>query len=337
MTLHEFIRAMPKAELHVHLQGATRPETLLKLAQRNQIQLPANDVDGMREWYTFRDFGHFLEIYDIICQCLQTPDDVELTMREFIEGQAAQNIRYTEVTYTPTLRMSSTEQLQALDRARKWGEATHGIIVNIVIDIPRGLITEEENMAIADTAIEGMDYGVVAFGLGGPEAGNPPENFVVPFDHARAAGLPSVPHAGEVVGPESIWGALNSLHAVRLGHGVRCLEDPALVEELRVRQIPLEVCPTSNICLGVFPTIESHPLMRLIDAGLYVTVNSDDPPMFNTTLTDELLIAADVFGIDEAGIKQLTLNALRASFLPDDQKIQLETEYIHAFDQLRVE
>ena len=335
MTLHDFIRAMPKVELHVHLQGATRPETLLKLAQRNHIQLPADDVEGMREWYTFRDFGHFIEIYDVICRCLQTPDDIELVMREFIAGQVAQNIRYTEVTYTPTLRMPSSEQFQALDEARKWGQDSHGITVNIVIDIPRGLISPEDNMQFADIAIEGMNYGVVAFGLGGPEAGNPPENFIAPFDHARAAGLPSVPHAGEVVGPESIWGALNRLHAVRIGHGVRCLEDPALVEELRARQIPLEVCPTSNICLGVFPTIESHPLPRLIEEGLYVTLNSDDPPMFNTTLTDEFLIAAEVFGFDEAMIRRLTLNAVRASFLPDDEKRRLETEYIRAFDQLQ--
>lgn len=337
MTIQDFIRAMPKVELHVHLQGATRPETLLKLAQRNHVPLPANDVEGMREWYTFRDFSHFIEIYDVICCCLQTPDDIELVMWEFIAGQAAQNIRYTEVTYTPTLRMPSSVQFEALDKARKWGEANHGITVNIVIDIPRGLVSTEEYMQYADIAIEGMDHGVVAFGLGGPEAGNPPEDFIAAFDRARSAGLPGVPHAGEVVGPESIWGAMNSLHAVRIGHGVRCLEDPALVEELRVRQIPLEVCPTSNICLGVFPTIDTHPLPRLMEAGLYVTLNSDDPPMFNTTLTNELLIAAEVFGIDESGIGQLTLNALRASFLPDEEKGRLEAEFTRTFDQLRAD
>jgi adenosine deaminase len=335
MSLHDFIQAMPKAELHVHLQGATQPETLLKLAQRNNIDLPADDMDGMREWYAFQDFSHFIDIYDVICQCIQTPDDLELVMREFIAGQAAQNIRYTEVTYTPTVnRMSSTDQLQALDHARKWGEATHGVKVNIVIDIPRG-IDDLDILRIADIAIEGMDYGVVAFGLGGPEAQYPPELFKKAFDRTLAAGLPSVPHAGEVDGPKSIWGALNSLHAVRIGHGVRCLEDPALVDELRNRQIPLEVCPTSNICLGVFGKIEEHPLPRLIDEGLYVTLNSDDPPMFNTTLTDEYHTVANVFGFDAGKIEQLVINALRAAFLPGAEKGQMETEFKQAFAQLK--
>ena len=182
-----------------------------------------------------------------------------------------------------------------------------------------------------------MADGVSALGLGGPEVDNPPEKFTEAFARARAAGLPSVPHAGETVGPASIWGALRSLDAVRIGHGVRCLEDPALVAELRARQIPLEVCPTSNVCLGVAPSFAEHPLPRLLAEGLYVTLNSDDPPMFNTTLTDEYLQAAEAFDLGPAEIEGLVLNALRASLLPADRKAALEAEFAVAFAALHAD
>src|SRR5690606_37769309 len=150
MLLTDFIRAMPKVELHVHLQGATRPETMLKLAQRNNITLPAHTIDELRTWYTFRDFDHFIDIYDLICECFRTADDLELALREFIEGQAAQNIRYTELTYTPNRRMPFEDQLDALNRARAWGEAEYGVKVGIVIDIPREDVTPEVGDMLAD-------------------------------------------------------------------------------------------------------------------------------------------------------------------------------------------
>lgn len=334
MTLHDFIRAMPKVELHVHLQGSTRPETLLKLAQRNNIPLPSDTVEGIREWYTFRDFPHFVEIYGIICRCIQSPDDIELLGREFLEGQAAQNICYTELTYTPPRYLPFDEQLDALNRARAWGEAALGVTMNYIVDIPRESEVEVGNL-IADWAISGMGKGVIALGLGGPEVDNPPEKYPEAYAKIKAAGLISIPHAGETVGPESIWSALKFANPVRLGHGVRCLEDPALVEELRQRQIPLEVCPTSNVCLKVVDTLENHPLPRLIEAGLYVTINSDDPPMFNTTLTEEYMRCADTFGFDAARIEQFVMDALRVTILPADQKAQLANAYQAEFADLR--
>ena len=335
MTLHDFIKTMPKVELHVHLEGATSPETLLKLAKRNNIALPADSVEGIREWYKFTDFENFLKIYFQICECIRSPDDIELLAREFLADRAAQNIVYSEVTYTPGTHYAQTaipfaEQLAALNRASAWAEEELGVAMGIVVDISRH-VTPQEGITVAEWAISGKDNGVVAFGLGGPEIGHPPEKFVEAFDLVRAAGLPSVPHAGEVAGPESIWGALNSLHADRIGHGVRCMEDPKMVDVLRERQIPIEVCPTSNICLKVFDKIEDHPLPRLLEEGLFVTLNSDDPPMFNTTLTDEFLIAVDVFGFDADKIKQLSLNAIHASFLPDAEKQRLESEFMDAF------
>lgn len=335
MSLHDFIRDMPKVELHVHLQGATRPETLLKLAAQNDVQLPANTVEELREWYIFSDFAHFADIYDTICECFRGEADIELATREFIEGQAAQNIRYTEVTYTPNRRMPFEQQLAAINRARAWGERALNTRIGVVIDIPRDDVRGEQALMLADWAISGFGNGVVAFGLGGPEIGYPPEDYAEAFQRAINAGMPSVPHAGETVGAPSIWGALNSLKADRIGHGVLCLEDPSLVETLRQRQIPLEVCPTSNLCLGVVERIEDHPLPRLIEAGLYVTINSDDPPMFNTTLTHEYQLVAQTFGYDAARMEQFVLDALRVCFLPEADKVQLEAEFKTTFAELR--
>ncbi len=341
MTLADFIRDMPKVELHVHLEGATQPATLLKLAKRHGISLPADTVEGIRDWYQFIDFPHFIEVYLQVSECIRTPEDIELLTREFLQGQAAQNIRYSEVTYTPYThywqkRLPFADQLAAINRVRTWAEAELGVSMGLVIDIARG-VSEEAGMLSADWAISGMGNGVVAFGLGGPEVGNPPELYASAFDRVREAGLPCVPHAGEVVGPKSIWSALQVCEADRIGHGVRCLEDPALVAELRERQIPLEVSPTSNVCLGVFDSFANHALPRLLDEDLYVTLNSDDPPMFNTTLTDEFIKAATAFDLDVNMIEQLTFNALRASFLDPSVKANMEREFMQEFGRLRRE
>ncbi len=339
MSLTDFIREMPKVELHVHLEGSIQPETLLRLAQRNQVQLPVDNVSGLRQWYTFTDFRRFLEIYSTISACICTPDDVELIAREFIRGQAEQNIRYSEVIYTPYTHYASdrsipfSQQLEALGRAREWGAAELDTRVNWVLDVSRNVRPVEHGMMVADWAVRGQEFGVVGLGVGGPELGNPPELFKTAFDRARAAGLASLPHAGEVDGPTSIWGALEHLYADRIGHGVRCLEDAALVAYLRERQIPLDVSPTSNVCLGVFPSVAEHPLPHLLSEGLYVTINSDDPPMFNTTLTDEYVQLVDTFGFGFEVIKNLVLNGVRATTLPHNDKVDMERNFREAFDR----
>jgi adenosine deaminase len=330
MSLEAWIRAMPKVELHVHLEGAVRPETLLVLAHRNGVALPASTPEGLRAWFTFSDFAHFVEVYLKISECIRTPDDIELVAREFLADQAGQHIRYSEVTYTAFTHyhfkgLPFREQLAALNRARAWAEAEHHTTMGLIIDIPR-MIAPEAGLMVADWAISGMGEGVVALGLAGPEANHPPEPFRESFERAYAAGLPGVPHAGETAGAQSIWGALRTLHPARIGHGVRCLEDAALVAELRSRQIPLEVCPTSNVCLGVVPDLASHPLPRLLDAGLYVTLHSDDPALFGTTLTNEYLAAAQTFALGKEAIRDLVFNAVRASFLPDQRRADLEAE-----------
>ena len=338
MSLETFIRAMPKIELHVHLEGAILPSTLLTLARRHSVALPASDEAGLRRWYTFIDFPHFIETYILVSSCLRTPDDIELIAREFLAGQAAQHIVHSEVTYTAYTHFAARglrfdDQLAALNRARAWGERELGVTMGLIIDISRET-SVEAGMMVADWAIGAHGDGVIALGLGGDEVGNPPEKHAAAFDRARAAGMPLVLHAGETAGPESIWGALGQ-GAVRIGHGVRALEDPALVAELRDRQIPLEVSPSSNICLGVFPSLAAHSLPQLMAAGLYTTLNSDDPPMFDTTLTDEYLRGAAAYGWGFDELVAFNRRAGRAALLPAEARAALDARIADETDLLR--
>ena len=338
MSLDEFIHALPKVELHVHLEGSIRPSTLLTLAARNGVELPAHNLEEVRRFYCFVDFDHFLKVYLTISNCLRTAADYELIAYEFGADMARQNIRYAEVTFTPDTNVANSglsfgDILAGLNAGRARAQADFGVEFKWVLDIVRNV--PESSQRVVEWAIGARARGVVALGLGGTEQGFPPDLFSDAFARARQAGLHSVPHAGETVGPESVWAALHLLGAERIGHGVRCTEDPALVDHLRQQQIPLEVCPTSNLCLGVYPSYEEHPLWRLWEEGLYVTVNSDDPPMFNTDLVQEYQHLAHDMGFTAAELEALSLNALRASFLPPERKAALEAELRSEFQRLR--
>jgi aminodeoxyfutalosine deaminase len=335
---HAFARQMPKVELHVHLEGSIRPATLLQLAERNGVELPAQDVDRLQDFYRFRDFSHFIEVYMTITSCLRIPDDYRLIAYEFGADCARQNVRYAEVTFSIFTNVSYTGLswqaiLEGLNAGRAQARGKLGVdwcwVFDIVRDVPH---TQEQ---VVEIALAAQDQGVVALGLGGSEKGFPPELFVESFERARQAGLHSVPHAGEIAGSESIWNALRLLHAERIGHGVRCVEDPELVNYLRERQIPLEVCPTSNIRLGVFASYEAHPLRWLWDEGVFITVNSDDPPLFDTDLNHEYEVLVDHFGFTADELERISLNALHASFLPQAKKAQLESEFCAQFTRLR--
>jgi len=341
MVTAEFCRRIPKVELHVHLEGSIRPETLLKLATRHGIELPANTVEGLRDWYSFRDFPHFVEIYVAISKCIRTPDDIELVAREFLEGQAAQNILHSEVTYTAsTIEKHNgipwADQHAALKRAIEYGEKDLGVTMALILDIVRGDPAERGD-EVANWAVGAKGDGVCALGLAGIEGLVPAETYASAFKIAHDAGLPVIPHAGETRGPESIREALDMAKPLRIGHGVRALEDRSVLRELVDKQIPIEVCPSSNVCLGVFPSLADHPISRLLDEGVYVTINSDDPPMFNTTLSDELFRCAETFDFNEDILWTLELNAARASTLAPDRKKALVEKLREGFAEAQAE
>ncbi len=322
--------------MHVHLEGSIRPASLLTLAARNHVLLPADTVEGLQEWFVYSGFDHFIEVYLTIARCLRTSDDYELVVYEFGAEMARQNVRYAEVTFTPgnhySLGMPQKSYFAGLKRGREKVQRDFGVEINWVFDINRSSDLADYTTSVA---IEGIDDGVIALGLGGPEVGYPPELFVHSFDRARAAGLHSVPHAGETVGPASIWGALRALGAERIGHGVRAVEDPDLVSYLAESHIPLEICPASNVCLGTYATLTDHPLRQLYERGVTITINSDDPPLFNTSLNDEVLSLSDPFGFDTSTIEDILLNAVRQSFLPVTRKQALESAFRSEMTQLR--
>ena len=340
LTLHEFARRMPKAELHVHLEGAIRPATLLELAQRNAVTLPVHNEREIAEFYHFRDFARFVEVYLQTTACLQTPDDYRLVAYRFGSNCAEQNVRYAEVFFTVASNMRMTGLswetiLGALNQGRAQANAEFGVDWRWMLDISRE--KPETQDAVVDIALAARSLGVVALGLGGPEAEYPAELFQRAFERARRAGLPRVPHAGETAGPESVWAALHLLNADRIGHGVRAVESPDLIEHLRRMQIPLDVCPTSNIRLGVYSGYAQHPLRRLWDAGLMITIGSDDPPMFGTDLNHEYEVLIDEFGFDRGELERISLNAVHCSLLPEAEKARLAASFEAEFAAISTE
>lgn len=322
--LRSFVAALPKVELHVHLEGSVQPATLLRLARKyNSSQLPST-LQGFRSFYRFTDFDHFVTVYYTICDHLREDEDFALVAQQTAEHLARQGVRWAEVTFTPYNHLrrgvSAATMFAGIEAGRRAAEASTGIRVRWSLDVP-GEFGPDAAAATLDAYEEVRPEGVVSFGLGGPEVPRPA--FARAFARALDLGLHSVPHAGENAGPESIWDSLRTLGAERIGHGVRCLEDPRLVEHLRATATPLEVCPTSNASLGVVDSLDVHPLPRLLDEGLVVTLNSDDPAMFDTTLEQEYLLALTTLGLSPPQVATMAANAVRSSFMPDRDKVAL--------------
>jgi adenosine deaminase len=331
--LDQFIVAMPKVELHLHLEGSVLPATARELAAKHGRTLPFLEGEDVERSYQFRDFPHFIEAYVASAGCLREPDDFTRVVIDLGQDAARQNIRYLEVFFSPephvrTKGLSFDAMLAGMNAGRAEAQCRWGIEMRWIADGVRG--AEVGPISVTQTVewisrLE-LEDGVIGLGLGGNEVNGPPHLYVEDFAAARASGLHIVAHAGETTGSQTIWDTIHLLQAERIGHGVRAIEDPALVAYLAEHQIPLELCPTSNVCIGVVPAACDHPFRRLDDAGVLVTVNSDDPPLFGTTLTDEYRLLAREFGYDSADLERITLNAVHASFLPAAEKSRLASE-----------
>ncbi|MFI7429019.1 adenosine deaminase [Micromonospora sp. NPDC049836] len=328
--LSTFIAGLPKAELHVHHVGSASPRIVAELAARHEGRSPVPaDPEALADYFAFRDFAHFVEVYLSVVDLIRDADDVWLLTHEVARELARQQVRYAELTVTPYSHVHrgipAPAFCEAIEDARKRAEADFGIALRWCFDIPgeAGLPAAEQTLRIA---LEQRPAGLISFGLGGPEIGVPRPQFKPYFDQARAAGLRSVPHAGETTGPETIWDALRELGAERIGHGISAALDPELLAHLAERQIPLEVCPTSNVRTRAVSRIEEHPLPQLVQAGVLVTINSDDPPMFGTTLDNEYAVAARLLDAGPEGIAALARNAVTASFLEPAEQARLTGE-----------
>jgi aminodeoxyfutalosine deaminase len=331
--MERFIAGLPKAELHVHHVGYASARIVGELAERHPGVVPS-DPEALRKFFEFRDFAHFVEVYLAVVDLIRTPEDVRTLTYEVGRDMAAQNLRYAELTCTPYTSVAAPPDGQgitieayteAIEDARVAIERDFGLVLRWIYDIPG-----ESGLPAADAT---LDYvlnhapdALLALGLGGPEIGVPRPQFQRHFDAARAAGFLSLPHAGETTGPQTIWDALDVLGASRIGHGVSAAQDPELLAHLAERQIVLEVCPSSNLATRAVASLEEHPLPTFVAAGVPVTINSDDPPMFATDLNTEYAVAADLLGLDQAGVARLAQAAVAASYAPPEVATALERE-----------
>ncbi|MEV4825205.1 adenosine deaminase [Micromonospora sp. NPDC049274] len=328
--LSTFIADLPKVELHVHHVGSASPRIVAELAARHEGRSPVPaDPAALADYFEFRDFAHFIEVYLSVVDLIRDPEDVWLLTHEVARELARQQVRYAELTITPYSHVRrgipAPAFCEAIEDARKRAAADFGLDLRWCFDIPgeAGLPAAEETLRIA---LDERPDGLISFGLGGPEIGVPRPQFKPFFDRARAAGLRSVPHAGETTGPQTIWDALNELSAERIGHGISAAQDPELLTYLAERQIGMEICPTSNVRTRAVASLDEHPLPRLVEAGLLVTINSDDPPMFGTTLNDEYAVAARLLGAGPQELAALARNAVTASFLDPAGKQRIAAE-----------
>ena len=318
--LRDFVRGLPKAELHLHLEGTLEPELMFRLAERNGIRLPYASVDDARAAYEFSDLQSFLDLYYAGCGVLVTAQDFYDLTWAYLSRVAEENVRHTEVFFDPQSHTSRGVPfdvvvdgiLRALaDAGTQLGMSSRLIMCFLRDRSAESAAVELENARAYGERITGV-------GLDSAELGHPPEDFAEVFAEARRRGYRAVAHAGEEGPPSYVTGALDTLGAERIEHGVRSLEDAALTERLVREQVPLTVCPLSNVRLRVVPDMASHPLKRMLDAGMMVTVNSDDPAYFGGYLTDNYVAAAEALGLSRAELVRLAEHSFAASFLDDD-------------------
>jgi aminodeoxyfutalosine deaminase len=303
--MDDFLLEMPKAELHLHLEGSVEPETLHELD-------PATPVETFRALYEYSDFDAFLRAFGAVGKRLRGPGDYALITRRLLERLHAQNVQYAEIIIAAGVVIWKEQDFAPIYDAVRAAAEDSPVRVRWILDAVRQF-GPDHVMRVAELAVERVDQGVVAFGIGGSEERGPAQWFAEAFRFARDAGLHLVAHAGESMGPESVWAALE-LGAERIGHGIASIRDESLIKHLRDHNIPLEVCPTSNLVTGVVKRIADHPLRRLYDAGVPIVLNSDDPAMFRCSLVDEYRLAAKAFAFTQTELQLIANNAFRHAF-----------------------
>jgi len=301
----DFLLELPKAELHLHLEGSLEPETLHELD-------PASTLEECRALYSYADFDAFLKAFGAVGKRLRTPADYALATRRLLERLAAQNVRYVEITLAAGVVLWKAQEFAPIFQAVREAACGSPVEVRWILDAVRQFGVEQA-MRVAELAAERVDQGVVAYGIGGSEERGPAAWFTGVFAFAKRAGLRLTAHAGESMGPESVWAALE-LGAERIGHGIAAVQDPGLMRHLRENDIPLEICITSNLVTGVVKRLKEHPIRRLYDAGVPIVLNTDDPAMFGCTLTDEYRLAARVFGFSDTELHGIAENGFRYGF-----------------------
>jgi len=332
------LRRWPKAELHVHLDGALRPATMIELARAQGIRLPADTPDALAKAMLVRDaknLEEYLQKYEITLSVLQTAQALERVAYEFVLDKAAENVRYVEVRYSPLLHrpaLTLTQAIEAPLAGIRRASAETGTKVGLIVCAMRTR-PPAESLELARAAAEYHSVGVTAFDLAGAERGHPARDHRAAFEYAAAHGMACTCHAGEGDGPQSIHQALHEVGAQRIGHGTRLAEDPALLEEVVARKIPLEMCLTSNVHTHVVSSVAEHPFKRYYQQGVVVTLNTDGPLTDGITLTDEYFLAHAVLGLSPDDMARVVLNACESAFLPEYEKVALVSRVQSELDE----
>jgi len=320
--------ALPKAELHLHIEGTFEPELIFKIAERNGVRLNYPNVEALREAYNFTDLQSFLDVYYHGMEALRAEKDFYDLTTAYLERAQSQGVRHAEIFFDP---QAHTERgvafavvVEGISSALSDGRKTFGMTSRLIMCFLRDMPAESA-MAALESALPYRDR-IVGVGLDSAERGNPPSKFAAVFDRARAEGFLTVAHAGEEAGPEYVWEALNLLKVSRVDHGVRSLEDPKLVAHLVAERMPLTVCPLSNVRLRVVPNLAAHPLKRMMDAGLTCTCNSDDPAYFGGYVGDNFVQTAHALSLSEQQLIALARNSFEASFIDDGLRRQYLAE-----------
>ncbi len=323
-----FVLALPKAELHLHLEGAIEPATLLEIQQTHGWK--SATLAEAEKLYSYSDFGGFLVSFKNITEHLKAPADYELITYRLMERLKAENVLHAEVYISVGVCLYRKQDFvaifESLERGRARGERDFGVSLLWIFDAVRQFGSAEAQR-VAELAVQFQDRNVVGFGIGGDERKAGPELFREVYSYCGEHGLHLTAHAGETTGPESTWGALN-LRAERIGHALTAHQDPDLIQELAERQIPVEICVTSNLKTGVCPAIAEHPVRRYFDEGVMVTLNTDDPAMFSTSLSREYQIVQEQFGFTDEHLRELARNSFEAAFLSAEKKL----EFLNQFD-----
>ena len=332
----ETIRALPKAEQHIHLVGSTQPETLLWLAEQGGLDVPFETVEEVRGFFSYTDFDHFIRVYSTVVDCITEETQFERIAYEMLEAGHRCNVRDIEASFSAPDHVRKGldygGMLDAINRGLGRGRRDFGVDCRLRIDLVRNY-GPDYGMKVLDW-IEERGENIVAVDIGGSEAGYPPEPYGPVYERARGMGLRLVAHAGEAAGLESVWGAVKELEVERIGHGTVAVKDPELMRFIAERDVTIEACPVSNVRTGAVASVADHPIREFIDNGIRVTVNSDDPPMFGTDMNNEYVQLHRQLGFTVEELFQLSLNAVDSAFLPWEEKAALRDRFVDEYAAL---
>jgi adenosine deaminase len=336
MDAEELIKALPKAEQHVHIVGSIKPKTLLWLIEEGNLSKPFKSMKDIRRFFKYRDFPHFISVYSTLVDSITTEDQFERITYEMLEDDARCNVGYVEASFSAPDHVRKGldygQMLDAINRGVSRAHLNFGIECNIRVDLVRNY-GPQAGMEVLDW-IENKSDNIVSIDLGGSEERFPAKPFALVYRRAKKLGLHLVAHAGEAAGADSIWGAVRDLEVERIGHGLSAITDPRLMDYLVARNTTVETCPTSNVRIGMIPSLERHPIRAFIERGLNVTVSTDDPAMFDTDMNNEYLQLYHRLNFTISELFKLSLNAVESSFGQQEQRIKMREAFLKKYQHL---